>query len=357
LLVGLGIVGALGYNAFYRGKSLEEVVTDIDSKLRAFLDDIATKLPALPPVPTFTPPQFQQSIAPPAAAAEQEPYTPTEPAAEPTNTVDPEIEPKKKDPPVKPKGSGQLPNNPTIPAPPSGSGGAIVAFAGDFDNNARTKATMDSIDKNNCSMIIGAGDYAYSGTSDGWYNSVVGGTRFKGRFKGAKGNHDDGAYVSLFGQPSYEFQMQVAPNLSVVFIQGAKGIDEAKLTQLTQQAKAQSKFVAYVFHEPYVTAKNAHHKGSECKAGPVIEKVARAMGVKLIVAGHNHNYEHSTAGGIHYVTTGASGRKFYPTNCDIPGAVKCFDNVNGFLKVSVGNTLVCQFVSNNGQTLDSFTIT
>src|SRR5215207_10724866 len=128
LLVGLGIVGAIAYNEWYRGKSVEEVATDIDSKLRVFLDDIASKLPALPPVPQFTPP----SLIPQSAA---EPYTPTEPTAPPTNTAIPD-QPKPIEPPVKPSGSGQLAKNPAVPPPPTGSGGAILAFVGDFSSNA-----------------------------------------------------------------------------------------------------------------------------------------------------------------------------------------------------------------------------
>src|SRR5215211_4179244 len=342
LLVGLGIVGAMGYNAFYRDKSIEAIAADIDTKLRAFIDDIASKLPTLPPIPTFTPP----SLIPQSAA---------EPAALPTNTA-PDVldEPEATDPPVKPKGSGQLTKNPTVPPPPTGSGGAIVAFAGDWRSGSATKAGADLIDKQGASMIIGLGDYSYGPAAQGWFDQFIG-ARFKGRFKGAIGNHDNNTYLAVFGQDKWTFQMKVAPNLSVVFIDTEKGIDEATLDSLTKAAKAQTKHVAYVFHKPYITAGNKHPP-SENKWSAAIDKVAKANMIKLIIAGHNHVYEHSFNGGIHYVTSGAIGADYYSTSCKLPGAVKCLNKTQGFLKVSVGASLLCQFIGMNGNVLDSFTI-
>lgn len=153
VLLGLGIVGALAYNEWYRDKPLDEIVKDIDSKLRGFLDDIASKLPALPPVPTMQFPQIQPAAAAPPVP--DSPINPTGSTPEPTNTIDPDTGAHEKKPPVIPKGSGQLSTNPKISAPPAGSGGAIVAFAGDFDRNGRTTATMQSIDKKQLFIYCG----------------------------------------------------------------------------------------------------------------------------------------------------------------------------------------------------------
>lgn len=350
ILVGLGIVGVMAYKKFFPGKSAEEVFKELDTGMRAFLDTI--KLPALPPLPQIQFPvaQAQQTPLPPASSSIP---NPTSPAAPATNTVPDPGEPQVKGPENKPAGSGQVDGNPQIPAPPAGSGGAIVAFAGDFDSKSTGKQTVDVMEKNNVSFIIGCGDYSYGPAAETWFNNTIG-ARYKGKMKGALGNHDNNSYLSVFGQTKWNFTHKVAPNLTVVFIDTEKGIDEATLTTLTKAAKAESKHVVYCFHKPYITSSN--HKGSDNKSGPVIDKVAKANGIKLIVAGHNHCYEHFICDGVHFVTAGASGRKFYGTKCAACTPVKCTDNTYGFLKVAVGNTLRCQFVTHQNTAYDTFDV-
>ena len=369
ILVGLGIVGAMVYLKYFPGKSFDEVLQDIDTRLKGFLDTI--KLPALPPIPTISMPQIPQAaatpppppinITPPSPPATDEPAPSNNGTPESTNTIpEDETEPKVNEPVGKPKGSGQVPTNPKVPPPPAGSGGALIAFAGDWDSNSKSQQTSQIIDKQGCQMIIGVGDYSYSEEKAAtWFDKIVG-TKWRGKFKGCLGNHDvhdKSGFLSIFGQTGWNVGAKVAPNLSVVFIDTESGITEALLTSLTTSAKSQSKHVAYVFHKPFITSGNGHHKPSENKWGSIIDKVAKANGVKLLIAGHNHLYEHFTCGGIHYVTSGAAGRKFYAGNCQGScGPVKCVENTNGFLKVAVGATLRCQFISNSGQELDTFDI-
>ena len=353
IMVGLGIVGVLAYQKFFPGKSAGEVFTELDTSLRSFLDTI--KLPELPPIPTYTPPAAAAPYTPPALPSSSIEPEPTGTVDEPTNTVPDPTEPDVKEPADKPKGSGQLASNPKVSAPPAGSGGAIVAFAGDFDSGSKGKQTVEVMDKNNVSMIIGCGDYSYGSAAATWFNNTIG-PRFKGKMKGALGNHDNDSYLKVFEQTAWNMAVKAAPNLTVVLINTEKGIDEATLTSLTKAAKAQSKHVAYAFHKPYIASSDGHHKGSENKSGSVIDKVAKAMGVKLIVAGHNHVYEHFFCDGIHYVTSGAAGRGFYSTGCKACSPVKCTDNTNGFLKVSVGASLRCQFITHQNTTYDTFDI-
>lgn len=334
-IVGVGIVAYLAYRQWYEGMTLDQVVDNIDRQVRGFLDDVITKLPALPPIPQFQPPQFQFQFLPRATP-------PTDSSGQP----------------VKSKAeTGQLPssaNTPEASNVPNVSG-PIIAFAGDFDKGSNAKATIASMQKHNVSFIVGAGDYAYSGSASTWYNDIIG--PYKGKMKGARGNHDSSQeYLTVFGQTTWNFEMQVTTNLSVVFIDTESGINETTLDNLTKAAKARSKHVAYVFHKPHVTSSDGHHKASENKWGSIIDTVAKKYGVKLIVAGHNHVYEHAMNNGIHYVTSGAAGRGLYKTGCKITGAVKCDASNHGFLKVTVGNDLLCQFVFNNGTIFDTFTI-
>lgn len=356
IVLGLAVVGYLAYREYFPGQPVVQVLRDLESQIAGLIKQGIAELGSLvPPLPAMLPPA--------AAAAPPIPEVPMTPAAitkaPATNTQVPDIEPRVMEPARKPAGSGQVARNPTTPSASQGRGSeggyTVVAAAGDFDNTGGTKATMDLMEKNNIQFIIGCGDYAYSGSIGSWFSSVIG-PRFSGRMKAARGNHDSSGGASTFNQNGWSFVHKVSPNLAVVFIDTESGVNASTLDSQTTQAKSMATNVAYAFHKPYVTSKDAHHKGSENKSGSVIEAAARKHGVKLILAGHNHNYEHSVAGGIHYVTTGAAGRKFYSTGCDIPGAVKCVDNVNGFLKINIGARLACQFVGTNGQTIDTFTV-
>ena len=365
IMVGLGIVGVLTYQKFFPGKSAGEVFKELDTTVRGFLDTI--KLPEFPALPT-------PFIPPAASAVQQIPQTPTEAPFVPdndvggvgdgpklpTNTIkeDDAGGPKVKEPPVKPRGSGQLATNPDIKPDPSGVG-ALIAFAGDWDSNSKAVATTAAIDKQDCEMIIGVGDYSYTDqTASTWFNQNVG-PKWKGKMKGCLGNHDvkqKSTFLTLFGQTSWNMGVKVAPTLTVVFIDTESGISAATLDSLTTSAKSQSKHVVYVFHKPYITSSNGHHGPGENKWSSIIDAAAKKHGVKLLIAGHNHLYEHFKCGEQHYVTSGAAGRKFYDGDCKACGTTKCVENTNGFLKVAAGNTLTCQFISNSGQTLDSFQI-
>jgi predicted phosphodiesterase len=365
IIAGLAVVGYIAYEQFFPKKSLEEVIAELDKSFQSIIGSI--KLPSLPPIPMpVAPPVPMQQAAAAASssstipeASPNIPITPTEPAAQPINTISEQNEPDVKEPPKekKPKGSGQLPTNPKVSAPPPSSGGAIVAFAGDFDSNSKAKQTVQVMEQNNVSFIIGAGDYSYGPAAATWFNQYIG-PRFKGKMIGAIGNHDNNDYLAPFGMSKWVDAFKVAPNLAVVTINTEGSTKAAELEAATAKAKAMGvKHIAYVMHKAYVTSSDGHHPPSENKSGAIIDEIAKKYGVKLIVAGHNHVYEHFFCNGIHYVTSGAAGRKFYSTGCKACSPVKCTDNTNGFLKVSVGANLLCQFITHQNSIYDSFTIT
>lgn len=344
-MIGAGLVGVMAYQAWYRGQTLEEVASDIDTKVRSFLDDVISKLPALPPIPTIQFPDFSQmqyySPPPPPPQPQQQQQPPTNESGAPATQQE----------------TGQLSTNPNVSNPPEGSGplgnAAIVAIAGDFASGGAAKATGQSMQKHKVQFIAGTGDYGFGMEPTKWIQDILG-QQFVGKIKGALGNHDGNEYLQAFGQDSWNTWIKVAPTLAFVFMK--EGIGEAELDSLTSKAKASGvKHIIYVLHIPYVTGDDAHHKASENKNGPTIDKVAKKYGVQIIAAGHNHNYEHFLRNGIHYITVGAGGRPFY-TSSKGAGMVKIVNNKNGFVKVSIGQELLLQFIDNNGVIHDSFKV-
>lgn len=352
LIAGLTIVGGMAYFKWYRGKTIDFIANDVSTKLTTLLDSIRTQLPALPAPPTFTPPSFQ-----PANAMTQQPAAPVAEPQTPAAATPPTTETGK---PATKAETGQLPINPKITTPPAGSGGSIVAIAGDFSSNNLAKQTAQVIEQTGCQTIVGTGDYSYdSEKAQTWFDSIIG-AKWRGRMKGCIGNHDvhdPSGFLSVFGQSGWNSAYRIAPNFAVVFIDTERGIDTPTLDSLTTQAKGMARHVAYIFHKPYITSGNAHHPPSENKWRQIIEAGVRKHGIKLVVCGHNHLYEHFLCNGVHYITSGAAGRKFYQGNCQGCGGVKCINKTNGFLKVTVGNNLTCQFINNtSGQPEDTFVI-
>ena len=386
ILAGLGIVGYMAYNTYFPGKSAQDIMKSLDTVIKNFFRglpkagelNLTSFLPPLPEpalaAPQLPPVQPQTTIiqiptAPAAAAPVPMPSGAQQPAGiiseTPSSNTAPipaELEPQITEPPPaqKPKNSGEVKNIPMTPSSEQGRGGgesgfSVVAAAGDFDNTNGTSATMDSMEKHNIQHIIGLGDYAYSGDMKSWASAVLG-PRFTDRIKGAQGNHDSSGGSSVFNQNGWEFAHKIHPNLACVFINTEGGIAANTLDTLTTQAKGLATNVCYAFHKPYKTDPGGHHPPSENKSGSIIEAAARKHGVRLVLAGHNHVYEHYFKDPIHYVTSGAAGRKFYQTSGG-PDVVKFINNTNGFLKINVGPRLGCQFISNKtGTSLDTFTV-
>lgn len=268
LLLGVGIVGYMAYTTYFPGKSPQDVLSYIDTYLQGFFQSLPQTLnlgSLLPQLPA----------AAPSVIAEVPSVVPTTRRNQVSENIElpPQIAKKVADPET-----GQVEYNPTTPTSTQGRGTesnySVIAAAGDFDNNGRTKSTMDAMEKQGIQAILGLGDYAYSGSPESWASSVLG-PRWTGRMKGAQGNHDNSAYIKIFNQSGYNIAYKYGPNLACVFINTESGIDAATLDSLTTRAKSLATNVCYAFHKPYVTSSDAHHKGSENKSGSTIDAAAK----------------------------------------------------------------------------------
>lgn len=318
----------MAYQAWYRGQTLEQVTADIDTKVRAFLDDVISRLPALPPIPVIQFPPF--------------PFFGQQPSQYGTA------------PPQQQQPSPQYGTAPQQ-QPPLGSGGdsSIIGIAGDWQASGATKQVMAAMEQNNVQFILTAGDY-----NSGNIGSVLS-PKYKdsGRIRGAKGNHDGGSDYSIFGQSGWNTATKINSAVGAVTMDN-NGITESELDQLTSQLKsAGCKIIIYVMHMPCVTASGDHHSSSENKNCSFIEKVAQKYGVQLLVNGHNHYYGRFNKNGRTYITVGTAGGGWRGGDGG-GGAVKVVKEKHGFLKcVTNGNSLNCSFIdASNNAVLDTFTI-
>jgi predicted MPP superfamily phosphohydrolase len=84
-------------------------------------------------------------------------------------------------------------------------------------------------------------------------------------------------------------------------------------------------------------------------------KLFKNTGVKLVLSGHNHNYQRAEKEGITYIISGLGGQSKYKISH--PGK-QMFADVYGFLNLSFNNTTINgKFIDNNGNmNKDIFTI-
>ena len=178
---------------------------------------------------------------------------------------------------------GGLPIGPAGPAPVGNApmAGNVIGAAGDWDKSSQTQKTVANMQKHGVSFVMGMGDYAYSGSGSSWISGHL--APYKGKFKGAIGNHDGDDYLGAFGQSKWTFMHPVNRGLAVVFID-TEGPSTAKDIE---QGLAQAKTAGYrnivcALHKPVVESSGAHHKPDEAKIMSSLRPLLLKYGVKLV---------------------------------------------------------------------------
>lgn len=299
-------LGYFTYQQYFPGQSLEQVVQNVDRILRNFVQS----LPDLPPLPTFP----QQSFAQPQGQAFQPGM-----------------------------GTGNIGSY------------SVVGVVGDFDKNSKAERTVEVMKEKGVQLIVGLGDYSYSGGASSWFDSIIG-PQYQGRMKGALGNHDNDSYLEAFGQQSWTMPYSIQRgNLAVVFIDSDSPTNESEAEKAIMAAKAQHRTVFAAMHHPIVAGSGAHHPSDEKKIGKWFVPLAQKYGIITVFSGHNHLYHRINRNGIQWITVGTGGRKFYnskPTS----GTQKLINGTNGFVRIMVGPQSIGQFINHSGQVMDTFPI-
>ena len=87
-----------------------------------------------------------------------------------------------------------------------------------------------------------------------------------------------------------------------------------------------------------------------------LEPVFKAGNVQLVVNGHDHNYQHHYANGIHYVVSGGGGAPLYDVNPDTP-YVKKAKKTHHHCEITVnGPEITIRAVEPNGTVIEEFEI-
>ena len=110
------------------------------------------------------------------------------------------------------------------------------------------------------------------------------------------------------------------------------------------------------FHHPLYSAVESR-KTSAAKLGELYEPLFVETGVTAVFAGHDHNYQHHVAKGVHHVVTGGGGAPLYEVD-PIPEITLKAVKVENYVRVTVnGAKAKVEGIDIDGNRLESFDMT
>lgn len=176
------------------------------------------------------------------------------------------------------------------------------------------------------------------------------------------GNHDvQGGYgdqqLAFLGLPALPYE-KTLPGVEFYFLDGNRPDDDQAEWLDARLSEPGARFRVAVFHQPaYSCSTHGNTAGVVEQWVPVFER----NGIDLVLAGHDHLYEHFVSGaGVDYVVTGGGGKSIYPFKepCE-PGA-RHVAQAEEFHFVSVeveGDVMtVAAVASDDGRVIEEFTI-
>jgi hypothetical protein len=126
------------------------------------------------------------------------------------------------------------------------------------------------------------------------------------------------------------------------------------LAWLKEDLRRNRKALTFVFfHHPLYSAVEAR-KGSASKLAEQFEPILLEAGVTAVFAGHDHNYQHHVAKGLHHIVTGGGGAPLYEVD-PIPQITLKAAKIENYVRVKVsGTTAKVEAIDLDGKLLESF---
>ena len=268
----------------------------------------------------------------------------------------------------------------------AGQTSATVAAIGDFGfADANEAAVASLVAEWSADAVVSVGDDYYTeagGTGLERYDRTIGayycaflhgavagtgcpsgGSADENRFWSAAGNHDYSSaginnYVGYLPFPGNErwFSVRIGP--AEFFILDSDLALRDKVEMAAQRAWLETAATAStarwkiaVFHHPPYNSGDRH--GSTL----AMRWPFAAMGISLVLSGHEHTYERVIVGGVTYVVDGLGGATRYGFGMPVTGSAARFASDAGALRLDITpDTLRGEFISVDGVTRDAFTV-
>jgi len=268
-----------------------------------------------------------------------------------------------------------------------------IVAAGDWGCSSNTEKTVNNAKSMNPQLLLALGDYSYEKTSTCWLDLIK---PVDSITKINFGNHDDdkdgllNSYLNHFGlsKQYYSFDINNVHVLTMATEEKFDTNSEQYNFVVNDLRKAANnpdiKWIIVSMHYPFYSSPNTC-KESDCAGNkesrdlfhPLFDK----YGVDLVLQGHVHNYERSyplkfnqesspepivtsitktdyeNPNGVIFAIVGTGGINLHGLSDSAPFMAYQQDSKFGILDMHISdNKLDAKFVSNNGATLDHFSI-
>jgi predicted MPP superfamily phosphohydrolase len=264
-----------------------------------------------------------------------------------------------------------------------------IDAAGDLGCGDNGQKTISAIQNTKPNLVIFLGDLAYTSDLKCFFNQTnnLENNNTRSQVLAAIGNHDidssDGNIVTK-KEVMDHYKIPLTGYYSKIFDNGRILVIGMNFTGLEQKDNIDKNILGndqYAFvkktlenynatfkiiasHAPFISQDCSSFIISTCHdsldkwASTIFDKyheLFRNTGVKLVLSGHNHNYQRVEKDGITYVISGLGGQSKYKISN--PGN-HMFADVYGFLNLSFNNkSIEGKFIDNNGNMYkDMFTI-
>jgi len=256
---------------------------------------------------------------------------------------------------------------PTTSARASRNPAGVFVFAVKGDWGAGTRAQQE-VTAQMCSVrkripfqyVVTTGDNFYSPDGSATQNNFYGPERclidYPGNtWRAAWGNHDlsGPSTGAVLGSPYRYYTWSVGTTQFFMLDANNSGsaIQRAWLDRALRASRAHVKIV--VFHQPAFTS-GLHPDNISAQRNWVPLFVR--YHVTLVLAGHNHDYEHLKVDGIDYVVTGGGGQSSYPCLRAEPGALRCVSAYHFLIVTVTSGSVTVLGIRSSGEELDRFEI-
>ena len=261
-----------------------------------------------------------------------------------------------------------------------------IAIAADWGCNENAKKSSENIQNKNPELVIGAGDYSYTGSADCWFEII---RPFISKMKIAIGDHEyldtSGGAIGIINQylkplnlekTYYSLDMDnVHFTIIDPFIDYGSTSDQYRFIENDLKTASSNPKIDWLFvveSEPMYTSPSRHPADSTIR--DVFHPLFDKYNVDLVFSSDNHNYQrtfplkYNIRGdssnpiigdrnqtnyngdyqGQIYLIIGTAGRPLYEIKQQAPFVAKQDDDQFGFLNIDINanNTLIGTFYSN-----------
>ena len=249
---------------------------------------------------------------------------------------------------------------------PCGCGRCIAVYGDTRTGNDAHKKIAVLIAAAGPQAVFHTGDLVPKGKKPkGWeeFKDITRGLRASTSFYAVLGNHEKGGekfFTDLFAYPGngrwYSRELRGVRFVMLDYL-SPLGKDSLQFKWLQAELSAPAggnKFKVIVMHKPLLST--GRHGDEGWKAGADLEKLFKASGVDLVLAGHDHDYERLEQDGITHIVAGGGGAPLRGQYFKNPHS-KVFASVHHYALLSVcGETLKGEVFDIENKLIDTFEI-